>query len=256
MICRVIKNNDYTVMSNYHLRDNNLSLKAKGLLSVVLSLPQNWNYSVAGLVSICKEKEVAITSALNELKENGYLIIDKIKPNKDNGGRWEYIYTFYEQSQKIQDPQILGVEILGVENMGLNKDTNKLNTDNNKLFNKLNNYKSTNRNLYQSCMDIIEEFCCQHTEDNLSDNLRMYLLYRLEVKEKPLYKNMWKGMLNKLVRVHEDNPGVTYADIIAYNLERGYLNFYPIRNTAKTSNNIHWQAPNNTEQYKRIDEKF
>ena len=59
-VIRVNKTKDYSVMSNYHLKDNNLSLKAKGLLSVMLSLPDNWKYTVSGLVSICKENETSI----------------------------------------------------------------------------------------------------------------------------------------------------------------------------------------------------
>ena len=71
---RVNKTKDYTVLSNHHLKNKNLSLKAKGLLSVMLSLPDDWDYSINGLSFICKENETAITSALDELKENGYLL--------------------------------------------------------------------------------------------------------------------------------------------------------------------------------------
>ena len=54
-VFRVEKNKNYTTMSNYHLRDRNLTLKTKGLLSIMLSLPEDWDYSIKGLVSICKE---------------------------------------------------------------------------------------------------------------------------------------------------------------------------------------------------------
>lgn len=74
-VCRVHKNANYTVMSNYHLQSRNLSLKAIGLLSKVFSLPDDWDYSIAGLTHICKENETAIKSALNELKEWGYLTV-------------------------------------------------------------------------------------------------------------------------------------------------------------------------------------
>ena len=81
-VCRVNKNANYTVMSNYHLRSTNLSLKAIGLLSKVLSLPENWDYSIAGLTSICKEKETAIKAALDELKEWGNTKFMKHSANK------------------------------------------------------------------------------------------------------------------------------------------------------------------------------
>ena len=99
-VCRVNKNANYTVMSNYHLRSTNLSLKAIGLLSKVLSLPENWDYSIAGLTSICKEKETAIKAALDELKEWGYLTVTKLMPNQTESGRIEYVYDFYEYSEK------------------------------------------------------------------------------------------------------------------------------------------------------------
>ena len=67
-VFRVNKNKNYTVMSNYHLRDKNLSLKAKGLLSLMLSLPEDWDYTVRGLSAINKESLGAIQSALKELE--------------------------------------------------------------------------------------------------------------------------------------------------------------------------------------------
>ena len=68
-VCRAIKNGNCTVMSNYHLRSPNLSLKAFGLRSKVLSLPDDWDCSIAGLVSICREKETAVKSALDDRKQ-------------------------------------------------------------------------------------------------------------------------------------------------------------------------------------------
>ena len=69
-VCRVVKNDNYSVMSNYHLKDKTISLKAIGLLSKVLSLPENWDYSITGLVSICKEQETTIETTLKELRAN------------------------------------------------------------------------------------------------------------------------------------------------------------------------------------------
>ena len=129
---RVHKTKNYTVMSNTHLRDKNLSLKAKGLLSVMLSLPDNWDYSIAGLVAICKENETAVKSALSELKDNNYVVVTKENPTKSNGGRIKYTYEVYEESykQKIekQDTENLGVQCQQVENHG-QLNTNELSTD-------------------------------------------------------------------------------------------------------------------------------
>lgn len=119
---RVHKTKNYTVMSNTHLRDKSLSLKAKGLLSVMLSLPDNWDYSIAGLVAISKENETAVKSALNELKDNNYVVVTKENPTKSNGGRIKYTYEVYEEpyKQKIekQDTENLGVERQQVETHG------------------------------------------------------------------------------------------------------------------------------------------
>ena len=143
-VIRVNKTDNYTVMSNYHLRDVNLTLKAKGLLSQMLSLPPSWDYTIAGLVAINKEKESAITSALKELKSNGYLIVRKMMPNETQSGRIEYIYDIYEQpnqaaqkqdvvnqGQEKQDIEKQGVENQGLENQG-QINTNQSNTDKSK----------------------------------------------------------------------------------------------------------------------------
>lgn len=150
MVVRVNKNSNYTVMSNHHLMNRNLSLKAKGLLSVVLSLPDNWEYSVAGLASISKEKESAITSALKELKESGYLIVTKKMPNMTKSGRIEYEWDFYEmpQNQK-QETEKQGIENLGLEVQGLENqgqlNTNKPNT----------NISNTNGNIFETSYDFV-----------------------------------------------------------------------------------------------------
>ena len=72
-VFRVEKNKGYTVMSNYHLRDKALSLKAKGLLSQILSLPEDWDYTLSGLCHINRESKDAIRSAVNELERAGYI---------------------------------------------------------------------------------------------------------------------------------------------------------------------------------------
>lgn len=113
-VFKINKTDDYTVMSNTHLRDARLSLKAKGLLSMMFSFPPTWDYSVNGLVAIVKESKAAVESALKELKECGYLVIVKMMPNETKSGRIEYVYNIYEQPQK-QDPENQPLEIQGIE---------------------------------------------------------------------------------------------------------------------------------------------
>lgn len=136
-VIRINKTKDYTIMSNYHFKEKDMSLKAKGLLSQMLSLPENWDYSIAGLVAINKENESAIKSTLNELKEFGYLKITKLMPNETDTGRIEYVYDIYEKPQKQegkkQEVENLGVEFQQVENQV------QYNTNNKILNNKINN---------------------------------------------------------------------------------------------------------------------
>lgn len=117
-VFRVNKTSDFTVMSNVHLRDKGLSLKAKGLLSLILSLPDDWKYSIAGLAAISKEGESAIKTALDELTSAGYVVVGKVFPGESASGRIEYVYNIYEtpKPQVKQGGDFLPLEILGLEN--------------------------------------------------------------------------------------------------------------------------------------------
>lgn len=101
-VFRVEKTKNYTVMSNFHLKDTRISLKAIGLLCKMLSLPENWDYSIQGLVSICKESDTAVKSTLSELKEFGYLEINKLQAES---GLFKYEYVVYEQPKDINSPE-------------------------------------------------------------------------------------------------------------------------------------------------------
>lgn len=92
-VFRVEKNREFVVMSNRFLRNKEMTLKAKGLLALCLSLPEDWDYSMNGLVAICKENITAVRSALKELEEHGHLQIIKKKNNK---GLFTYEYVIFE----------------------------------------------------------------------------------------------------------------------------------------------------------------
>lgn len=99
-IYRVERTRDYTVMSNYHLKDRELSLKAKGLLSMILSLPDEWNYTLRGLAAISKEGVDAIGSTVRELEKAGYIIRRQLRGEKGRISDTEY--TIYEQPHKTE----------------------------------------------------------------------------------------------------------------------------------------------------------
>lgn len=90
-VFRVEKTKDFTVMSNHHLRNVKLSLKAKGLLSLMLSLPEDWDYTTKGLACICRDGVDSITSALKELEQNGCLTRQRIRYGNGRLGDIEYM---------------------------------------------------------------------------------------------------------------------------------------------------------------------
>lgn len=104
-VFKVEKTKNFTIMSNHHLQNKNLSLKAKGLLSYMLSLPMDWDYSLAGLVANPKESKTSIRNTLNELKENYYLSITKLYPNQTESKKIEYIYNIFEEPHLEPDIQ-------------------------------------------------------------------------------------------------------------------------------------------------------
>ena len=89
-VFRIEKTRDYTVMSNYHLRDMSLSLKAKGLLSLMLSLPENWDYTMKGLAHICKDGIDSISGGIRELEVHGYLIRARVRGANGQLGSIEF----------------------------------------------------------------------------------------------------------------------------------------------------------------------
>ena len=169
-VIRVEKTQNYTVMSNHHLRNKELSLKAKGLISLMLSLPPEWDYSVQGLVSICKESHTSVRSALKELETHKYLIRKRKNTEK---GYFVYEYTLYE----IPEPYS-GIQHTVKKNAGkkhtenrtqLNKE--KLNTD------KLNKEELNKDNIY------IEQFENILVENVVNEELRQLYREYIEMRE-------------------------------------------------------------------------
>ena len=96
-IVRVHKTGNFTVMSNYHFKEKKMSLKAKGLLSLMLSLPDDWNYSIAGLVTLSKDGKDSVMAALGELEKFGYLSRERLTNSKGQFAGVEY--NIFEQPQ-------------------------------------------------------------------------------------------------------------------------------------------------------------
>lgn len=224
-VIRVEKTKNYTVMSNYHFKEKKMSLKAKGLLSLMLSLPDDWNYSISGLVAICKENETAIRSALKELQQFGYVIIEKIMPNKTESGRIEYVYTVLEkpkQEGKKQDIENLHVETQHMENrvqLNINKqNTNKLNTKEKDI--KKNSKKKSKIDIK---IESIEKTCLEYDlEDEVIELLSRFFRNLLE-NHKMVTEDKICAILTKLAKVNTK----TQISAIKLSLDNGYMNIDP-----------------------------
>ena len=99
-VFRIEKTRDYTVMSNHHLRNTELSLKAKGLLSLMLSLPEDWDYTTKGLARICKDGVESICTGVQELEKHGYVVRERVR--LPNGQLGAIEYTILEQPRTTQ----------------------------------------------------------------------------------------------------------------------------------------------------------
>ena len=194
-VFRVEKNKDYTVMSNYHLRNKEMSLKAKGLLSLMLSLPDDWDYSLNGLVAICQENESSIRAILKELETLGYL--ERIRTQNEKG-QFEYNYNIYEkplakkpctENPYTENPYTenrtqLNTNILNTKELN----TNKLNTDDDVVMKfYLNNINST---------PVIREIeILESYKEELPQDLILYAMEKA-VENKGRSLGYIKGILN------------------------------------------------------------
>lgn len=142
-VIRVNKTANYTVLSNYHFKEKKMSLKAKGLLSLMLSLPDTWNYSVSGLVALSKDGKDSVMSALSELEKFGYLV--RVKLTNEKGQFNGVEYNIYEEpiaDYAVTDKRDSAIEKTGKrdsEKQALLK-TNKSNIKENKVIYDINNY--------------------------------------------------------------------------------------------------------------------
>ena len=220
-VIRVNNTKGFTVMSNYHFQDKEISLKAKGLLGLMLSLPSNWDYSVNGLVAIVKENKAAVQTALKELEEHKYLKRTRVQ---DETGRFDYIYDIYEKpydklpctENRCTDIQF--TEVQCTENQP-QINTNKQNT---KELN-TNEYKEKNIKK-ESVNSVIAEY----TENkDLQDALHGFVEMRNKAR-KPLTARAMKLSLNKLNELALDD--VTKIAIVNQSIVHSWSTFYKLQN--------------------------
>lgn len=225
-IVRVVKNKDYTVMSNYHFQDKEISLKAKGLLGLMLSLPSNWDYSVNGLVTIVKENKAAVQSALKELEEHKYLKRTRVQ---DETGRFDYVYDIYEKPyDKLPCTENRCTDIQCTENR-CTENQPQINT--NKQSTNKQNTKELNTNEYKEKnikKESVNSVIAEYTENkDLQDALHGFVEMRNKAR-KPLTARAMKLSLNKLNELALDD--VTKIAIVNQSIVHSWLTFYKLQN--------------------------
>lgn len=261
-VIRANRNENYTVMSNVHLKDKRMTLKAKGLLSVVLSLPPDWDYSFAGLVAICKESETAIKSAIKELKEFGYLTITK---ERDEKGHFDYVYVFNENPQTdlplvenpvVENPPTDNPMVENVRQLNTNKsNTKELNT---KELNTKDNIKENNKKKTPNESALIEKQLEEYA--NGDEELLMLLHEWLKCrKAKRLVATEFaiKTNLKKIDRMAKAS-NLTVKEYLEEVICRGWGAFYPINdfnNSYQRKNKIDSQPTKSEEPTKPTNPK-
>jgi hypothetical protein len=225
-VIRVNNTKGFTVMSNYHFQDKEISLKAKGLLGLMLSLPSNWDYSVNGLVAIVKENKAAVQTALKELEEHKYLKRTRVQ---DETGRFDYIYDIYEKpydklpctENRCTDIQC--TEVQCTENQP-QINTNKQNT-NKQSTKELNTNEYKEKNIKKESVNSV---IAEYTENkDLQDALHGFVEMRTKAR-KPLTVRAMKLSLNQLDNLAVDD--VTKIAIVNQSIVHTWSTFYKLQN--------------------------
>lgn len=218
-VIRVNKTKDYTVMANYHFRDKNLSLKAKGLLSMMLSLPNGWGYSVEGLAKLSSDGRASVMAALKELEKLHYL---KRSQARDNSGKLgEAIYDIFEHPWSEKPTTVKPTtEKPTAENRTL-LNTNKLNT---KVLNTNNKKVSKAQSKPVENFDSIIQKSTESTE--LREALVEFVKFRKLIK-KPMTNKALELIISKLNKLgSSDREKVA---IINQSIERGWAGVFSIK---------------------------
>ena len=218
-VIRVNKTKDYTVMANYHFRDKNLSLKAKGLLSMMLSLPNGWGYSVEGLAKLSSDGRASVMAALKELEKFHYL---KRSQARDNSGKLgEAIYDIFEQPWSEKPTTVKPTtEKPTAENRTL-LNTNKLNT------NKLN---TNNKKVSKAQSKPVENFDYIIQKSTESTELRESLVEF--VKFRKLIKKPMTNKALELIIAKLNNLGQSDRERVAIlnqSIERGWAGVFSLK---------------------------
>ena len=223
-VIRVNKTADYTVMSNSHFREKGMSLKAKGLLSLMLSLPDSWDYSIAGLVTLSKDGKDSVMGALTELENFGYLIRTR---TKDESGRFAgYEYDIFENPQTAKPQASEPYSEKPHTEKPTQYNTNQLNTD----ISNTNDKKKVRKSAAASFDSLIEKYSNGNEEVKalLGDWLKVRKAKRAAMTDRAIELNLQK--LDNLAA----ESGMTVAEYLQEVIRRGWQAFYAIKNYVPT----------------------
>lgn len=232
-VIRVNKTKNYTVLSNYHFKEKSMSLKAKGLLSLMLSLPDDWNYSISGLVALSKDGKDSVMSALAELEKFGYL---KRNRTTDSKGKFTGVeYNIYEEPQEE-------IPVAGKQNSD-KQNAEKSNSENQPLLNTnkikdLNN-KDTKELITKEEGELnrvaIEDILSEVKDYELKNLYIDYIEMRKDIKS-PLTKRGLEMLIIRCERLSEFNVGVQKA-LLETAIINNWRNVYSPRAEEKIGRN-------------------
>ena len=253
-VMRVHKTANFTVMSNYHFKEKKMSLKAKGLLSLMLSLPEDWDYSVAGLTKLSKDGKDGVMTALGELEKFGYLTRTRLVNDK---GQFDGIeYNIFEQPQEkpIAEKPISAnpISVKPISEKPTQLNTNQLNNLFNKLLYELNTQDMELIELYQ---DYIQN------RINNKNPLNEKGLERLVARAKKLSKGnvrVEKEMLDAAVRNNWKDiylPKAEEVERIGKEWTDDLKNFYGIKQSAAVCGKLR-KKPNTCAPFFDFSENF
>lgn len=205
-VIRIHKTNNYTIMANHHFKEKQMSLKAKGLLSLMLSLPDDWNYSVSGLVKLSKDGKDGVMSALAELEKFGYLTRRQQFNAKGQFSGIEYnIFEEPQQENTITDKQDAAKPISAnqyAENPPQLNTNQSITKNNNKITNESSTNAITDADMYALLVDI--------DDTDLAELYREYTEWRATT-DAPLTKQGLKMLIKRCERLSEYNVSIQKA---------------------------------------------
>lgn len=232
----------FTIMSNYHLQDKNLSLKARGLLSTMLSLPENWDYSINGLVAILKESKKAVQSAIKELEECGYISRTRYQ---DERGCFAYKYEVFMIPKKEQPQPHFGCTDEGCTDEGWTEKEPQLNTkeSNIKEFNTKEKKKERKSTTYDSILDSY----------NLDPKLRLAIIEFIKMRKllkSPLSDYGLELLIKKLRKMSPDiNMQVA---ILEQSIQNSWKGVFPLHQESTKGNSGNKVANQLEDSYEMI----